>query len=67
MRLVTCLYVIYGILMKPSKISGPPPQDSLRVELGSWFKAYATGRGVIAVPLVVLMLAAVVLIRVFAG
>jgi len=53
--------------MKPPKISSETPEDSLRVELGSWFKAYATGRGVIAAPLVVLMLAVLVLIRVFVG
>ncbi|WP_293368517.1 hypothetical protein [Phenylobacterium sp.] len=49
--------------MKPSKISGEPQEDSLRVELGSWFKAYATGRGVVAIPVVVFVLAAVALIR----
>jgi hypothetical protein len=29
--------------------------DSLTVKLGNWFEAQATGRGVIAVPIVVLM------------
>jgi hypothetical protein len=29
--------------------------DSLTVKLGNWFEANATGRGVIAVPIVVLM------------
>jgi hypothetical protein len=34
-------------------------KDSLSVELGNWFRAYATGRGVIAIPLLVgLVLAA---------
>jgi hypothetical protein len=32
----------------------------LSVKLGGWFEAHATGRGVIAVPLVVLVLALVV-------
>ncbi len=43
------------------KIRSPRESDSLRVELGGWFKAYATGRGVMAVPLLVgLLLAAAV-------
>ena len=30
-------------------------QDALSVKLGSWFEAHATGRGVLAVPFVVLL------------
>ena len=37
----------------------PPPRDSLSVELGGWFKAHATGAGVIAIPIVVLAVAAI--------
>ena len=37
--------------------SDEPPNDSLTVKLGSWFEAYATGRGVIAVPIIVLIVA----------
>jgi len=33
--------------------------DSLSVKLGSWFEANATGRGVFAVPIVVLIVAVV--------
>lgn len=43
----------------------PPPEpakNSLSVELGGWFKAHATGLGVIAIPLIVLALAAVALL-----
>jgi hypothetical protein len=32
-------------------------EDSLSVKLGNWFEAYATGRGVMAVPIVVLVVA----------
>lgn len=41
----------------------PPdrPRDSLSVELGNWFKANATGRGVFAIPvLLALVLVAAV-------
>jgi hypothetical protein len=39
-------------------------EDALSVKLGSWFEAHATGRGVLAVPVVVLMvLAALAAIR----
>ena len=30
-------------------------EDSLPIKLGNWFEAHATGRGVMAVPIVVLM------------
>jgi hypothetical protein len=36
-------------------------EDSLSVKLGNWFEAHATGRGVIAVPNVVLMVVGAVL------
>ncbi|MDP3749270.1 MAG: hypothetical protein Q8Q88_19715 [Phenylobacterium sp.] len=29
-----------------------PTRDSLSVEVGGWFKAHATGNGVIAIPIV---------------
>jgi hypothetical protein len=35
------------------------------VEIGGWFKAHATGRGVIAIPVVVGVVAAAELIRIF--
>ncbi len=41
-------------------------EDSLSVKLGSWFEAHATGRGVMAVPIVVLMIVgAAVAVRLF--
>jgi hypothetical protein len=51
--------------MKPSITSDQSrDRDSLSVELGSWFKAHATGRGVIAIPAIVFVIAAVELARV---
>jgi hypothetical protein len=38
-------------------LSVHPSPDSLSLKLGSWFEAHATGRGVLAIPLVVLVLA----------
>lgn len=39
-------------------------EDSLSVKLGNWFEAHATGRGVMAVPIVVMMVVgAVVAVR----
>lgn len=42
-----------------SKSPGPgrTSPDSLSLKLGSWFEAHATGRGVIAMPVVVLVIA----------
>ncbi len=39
--------------------------DSLSVKLGSWFEANATGRGVIAVPIVILIVALCMAAKVF--
>ncbi len=36
----------------------PPNKDSLSVEVGGWFKAHATGNGVIAIPIVLILLGA---------
>jgi hypothetical protein len=42
--------------LKPSR----EREDSLTVKLGSWFEAQATGKGVIALPIVVLVVAAAI-------
>ena len=54
------MYLTYDHRM-PSAPKPPatPPRDSLSVELGGWFKAHATGAGVIAIPVVVLVVAGV--------
>lgn len=41
-----------------SKPSQPPPKDSLSVELGGWFKAHATGGGVIVIGVILVVLGA---------
>ena len=44
--------------MEPSQKSElPPERNSLSVEIGGWFRAPATGFGVIAIPLVIFLLA----------
>lgn len=48
-----------------SKPPTPPAKDSISVELGDWFKAHATGGGVIAVPFVVIAILAAALARWF--
>jgi hypothetical protein len=54
--LVTEVYFFYTFWMVPKLPSQPPP-DSLSLKVGSWFEAHATGKGVIAIPVVVLLLA----------
>jgi hypothetical protein len=50
--------------MPPQEKSAEPRErDSLSVEIGGWFKAHATGRGVIAIPLLIAVLAAVEVAR----
>jgi hypothetical protein len=41
----------------------PAPKDSLSVEVGGWFRAHATGGGVLAIPLVLLLLVAAAALR----
>jgi hypothetical protein len=48
--------------MSPSTRS-PNNHDSLSVKLGNWFEAHATGRGVIAVPIVVLIVVAAAAVK----
>lgn len=43
--------------MRTSKTSSEAERDSLSVEVGQWFKAHATGRGVLAIPAIVAVLA----------
>ena len=40
------------------KPPGPPAKDSLSVELGGWFKANATGGGVIVIGVILVALGA---------
>jgi hypothetical protein len=41
--------------MSSTKQQPDRASDSLSVKLGGWFEAHATGRGVVAVPIVVLV------------
>lgn len=49
------------------KPPAPDTKDSLSVEVGGWFKAHATGAGVIAIPIILLLLAGVALAQVWIG
>ena len=48
-----------------SKPQGPPAKDSLSVELGGWFKANATGGGVIVIGVILVALGALGLAQVW--
>jgi hypothetical protein len=50
--------------MSSPRRSSDHPLDTLSVKLGNWFEAQATGRGVIAVPIVVLIVVAAVAVKV---
>ena len=59
---------MYGLSMRTSQDRSPSrSHDSLSVELGGWFKAHATGKGVMAIPIVVAVVAATALVRLFVG
>lgn len=53
-----CRSCAYFWSMPRSHPPTPPAKDSLSVEVGGWFAARATGAGVVALPIVVLLLAA---------
>lgn len=57
------MYFFYTSPMS-SKPPAPPSPDSLSLKVGSWFEANATGKGVLAIPVVVLLLAAAAVVRV---
>jgi len=46
-------------MRSPEKQPLPTAPDSLSIQLGDWFKAHATGKGVIAIPVVIVVVAAV--------
>jgi hypothetical protein len=48
---------VLGMSTRP-KPAGPPAKDSLSVELGGWFKANATGGGVIVIGVILVALGA---------
>lgn len=51
----------------PEKHPLPAAPDSLSIQLGDWFKAHATGKGVIAIPVVIVVVAAVGLVHTLLG
>lgn len=51
----------------PAKPPSQQPPDSLSLKVGSWFEAHATGKGVIAIPVVVLLLAMAVGLKFLLG
>ncbi|WP_293400836.1 hypothetical protein [Phenylobacterium sp.] len=46
-------------MVERAKPSEPQPKDTLSVEVGDWFKANATGRGVLVIGVVLVLLALV--------
>lgn len=58
------MYLTYNDSMpSPPKPSPSRAKDFLSVEVGNWFKATATGGGVLVVPLVILLLIVAALAR----
>lgn len=62
------MYFFYSCLMtQRAKPPVPPSKDSLSVELGGWFKANATGRGIFVIGVIVVVLVAGALAQVWVG
>lgn len=58
------MYLTYNLTMTSApKPPQPVSKDSLSVEVGGWFRAHATGAGVVAIPLVLLLLVAAAALR----
>lgn len=62
------MHFLYTFLMPP-KSPDPPGSspDSLSLKLGGWFEAHATGKGVLAIPVVVLVLAVAAAVKFASG
>lgn len=61
------MYILYTNAMRNKPPPSDAPPDTLSLKLGSWFEAHATGWGVIAVPIVVLVLAVAAGVRILLG
>lgn len=61
------LLFMHGKVSMSSEQRSSDPPDSLSVRIGNWFEAYATGRGVIAISLVALILAAAAALKFVLG
>ena len=48
-----------------SKLDGSQARDTLSVEVGNWFKANATGRGVLVIGVILVLLALIGLAQVW--
>ncbi len=53
--------VSYEGMKRPETSEPQERRDSLHVEVGGWFRAHATGLGVLAIPVILLLLALIVL------
>lgn len=48
-------------MKRPDPSEAPEGRDSLHVEVGGWFRAHATGVGVLAIPIILLLVALILL------
>lgn len=61
------MYHTYNLTMPTTRKPNEPAKDSLSVELGGWFKASATGRGVFVIGVILLFLGALGLLQAWLG
>lgn len=61
------MYLTYNPNMPTPRKPTEPVKDSLSVELGGWFKASATGRGVFVIGVILLFLGAIGLLQAWLG
>lgn len=61
------MYVTYVLYMSSPEPLRPADRNTLSVEFGNWFKARATGAGVFAIPVIVLVIGCVALARGWVG
>ncbi len=61
------MYLTYNSNMPAPRKPTEPVKDSLSVELGGWFKASATGRGVFVIGVILLFLGAIGLLQAWLG
>lgn len=59
-----CMFYTVRMYRIPAQTRSPPATLSLKI--GQWFEANATGWGVVAVPIVVLLVLGATLVKIFA-
>jgi len=58
------MYFFYNIFMPSTRPHRPRERDTLSLKIGAWFEAQATGWGILAAPVVLILVGAIAVVRI---